>query len=630
MSAETPGRSGFRVTALRVIALLRPYRRLSGVGLLGLGSILLNVAAPWLLGHATNLIFAGVVGRRFPAGMSRAEAVEQLRRDDSALVHLIGSVKFVPGQGIDQHALSLTLLAALAAYVASGVFWMFQGRFTTRVVQRAVFALRRDVQAKLYRLPLSYFDTQPRGDILSRTTNDIDNLAQSMQQTISQITNSFLLLLGVLGMMFWISPSLAVIALVAVPLSMYLTKVVGRRAQIQFAQQWKTTGELNSHVEEAYSGYALIRVFGREQESLAAFRERNGELCRSSARAQFISGLIGPITTIIGNVSYVVVAVVGGFQLASGALSIGAVQAFVQYSRQFTQPLMAVANLSNLVQSGVASAERVFDLLDAPEEEATPATAVRPPSVRGLVRFESVSFRYHADQPLIDDLRLTVQPGRMVAIVGPTGAGKTTLVNLLMRFYDVTDGRITVDGRDIRDLDRDALRAAVGMVLQEAWLFGGTIRDNIAYGRTGATAEEVLAAARAAQADHFIRTLAEGYDTVIADEGTGVSAGERQLITIARAILADPAILVLDEATSSVDTRTELLIQEAMARLSRGRTTFVIAHRLSTIRSADVILMMKDGAIVERGTHDELLAAGGEYATLFAAQFAQPLAIADQ
>ena len=615
--AETP--AGFRQTSRRLVAMLRPYRRLAGVGAFGLGSIVLNVSGPWLLGRATNLIFAGYLGQRFPSGDTKEEIAERLRGEGAdVLAALVGTVDFVPGLGIDFRALGLTLLAVLAAYVGSGMFWIMQGRLTTNLVQRALFGLRQQVEAKLSRLPLSYFDQRTRGEVLSRTTNDIDNIAQGLQQTISQITNSLLLLVGVLGMMVWISPLLAAVALVAVPMSIYLTKVIGKRSQTQFAQQWKTAGDLNAHVDEVYTGYALVKMFGHEQESLAAFRTHNEQLYRSSTRAQFISGTIGPVTTLIGNVSYVLIAVIGGLQLASGALSVGAVQAFIQYSRQFTQPLMALANLSNLVQSAVASAERVFAFLDAPEETPSAATEERP--TRGRVCFEAVSFRYQDGRPLIENLSLVVEPGRSVAIVGPTGAGKTTLVNLLMRFYDVTAGRITIDGADIRDMDRDQLRSAIGIVTQDPWLFGGTIRENIAYGRDSATDDEIVAAARAAHVDHFVRTMSDGYDTMIDTEGGGVSAGERQLITIARALLADPVILVLDEATSSVDTRTELLIQQAMARLSAGRTSFVVAHRLSTIREADLILMMDGGAIVEQGTHNELLAAGGPYARMHAAQ----------
>ncbi|MGW0803348.1 ABC transporter ATP-binding protein [Nonomuraea sp. NPDC002799] len=632
----TPSGSGeppadFGRTALRLLGLLRPFRRLWGVAALGFASIVLNVCGPLLLGHATNLIFSGAIGQQFAPEATKADVVERLRQQgESVLVSLIGSVDFRPGQGIDFRALGLTLVAAFTVHVASGMFWILQGRHATGVVQHTVFRLRRDAAGKLGRLPVSYFDRRPRGEVLSRTTNDIDNVAQCMQQTLSQITNSSLLLLGVLAMMFWLSPLLAMVALVAIPLSILMTRVVGKRAQRQFARQWKATGELNAHVEEAYTAHDLVKVYGRERESAAAFAVRNEQLSRSAARAQFISGVIGPATTLIGNLSYVLIAVIGGLRLIAGGLSIGAVQAFVQYSRQFTQPLMGLANLSNLVQSGVASAERVFAFLDAEEE---PPSAARPAvvgEVRGRVAFESVSFRYDPDQPLIEDFSLTVEPGATVAIVGPTGAGKTTLVDLLLRFYEVTAGRITVDGVDIRDMDRDDLRSAIGMVPQEAWLFGGTIRENIAYGRPGAVSdEEISAAARVAHVDHLVRTLSQGYDAVIDDEGSGVSGGERQMITIARAIVANPAILVLDEATSSVDTRTELLVQQAMARAGQGRTSFVIAHRLSTIRDADLILMMGHGTIVEQGTHEELLAAKGPYARMYAAQFRQPLVAAD-
>jgi ATP-binding cassette subfamily B protein len=613
--------------------MIRPYRRLGAVAALGTASIALNVTGPLLLGRATDLIFAGMIGRQFPPGMTKAEVADQLREQgDGALVSLINTVDFVPGQGVDFAALSVVLLAAAAVYAASGAFWMAQGRYTTQLVQRTVFQLRQQVEEKLYRLPLSYFDVRPRGEVLSRATNDIDNVASSLQQTVSQITNSSLLLIGVVAMMFWISPLLSVVALVAVPLSMVMTKWIGKRAQANFSRQWKVTGQLSSHVDETYTGHAVVKAFGQEQASVEAFREQNQQLFEASARAQFISGVIGPTTTLIGNVSYVLVAVLGGLMIAAGNLSIGAVQAFVQYSRQFTQPLMALANLSNHVQSGVASAERVWEFLDEEEETAGPVTVAppgRPGRVRGEVRFESISFRYHSDRPLIEDLSLTVVPGGLVAIVGPTGAGKTTLVNLLMRFYDVTGGRITIDGVDSREMHRDYLRSQIGMVPQDAWLFRGTIRDNIAYGRADATDDDVVAAADAVKLDHVIRTLPHGYDSVVDGEGGSLSAGEQQLVTIARAIVAKPAILVLDEATSSVDTRTEFLIQQAMARLSEGRTSFVIAHRLSTIRDADLILMMSDGAIVERGTHAELVAADGAYARMYEAQFAQPVEVMD-
>ncbi|MGW7657964.1 ABC transporter ATP-binding protein, partial [Streptomyces tendae] len=480
-------------------------------------------------------------------------------------------------------------------------------------VQRAVFRLREDVEHKLARLPLAYFDKQSRGEMLSRATNDIDNIQQTLQQTLSQIMASLLTIVGVLSMMFWISPLLALVALITVPVSVWVTTRIGKRAQPQFVQQWKTTGKLNAHIEEMYTGHALVKVFGREKESAQAFREQNDKLYGAGFRAQFISGLIQPSMMFIGNLNYVLVAVVGGLRVASGALSIGDVQAFVQYSRQFSQPLTQVASMANMVQSGVASAERVFELLDAPEQSAEPVDARRPEAVRGQVAFEEVSFRYQPDTPLIDGLSLSVRPGQTVAIVGPTGAGKTTLVNLLMRFYEVTGGRITLDGVDIAEMSREELRSHIGMVLQDTWLFGGTIAENIAYGAEGASSERIVAAAKATYVDRFVRMLPDGYDTVIDEEGSNVSAGEKQLITIARAFLSEPSILVLDEATSSVDTRTEVLIQRAMASLRSGRTSFVIAHRLSTIRDADVILVMESGRIVEQGSHDALLAAGGAY-----------------
>ena len=533
---------------------------------------------------------------------------------------MVQRLDVTPGVGIDFSLLGEILLVALGLYVISSLLLWWQGYLLNAAVQRSIYRMRNEVQTKINRLPLSYFDRSPRGELLSRVTNDIDNISQALQQTLSQLLTSLLTVVGVVIMMFVVSPLLALIALITIPISVLVTGVIGKRAQKQFVAQWRTTGELNGHVEEAFTGQSLVKVFGRRAEVEEVFRQRNEGLYSSSFAAQFISGMIMPTMMFIGNLNYVIIAVVGGLRVASGTMNLGDVQAFIQYTRMFTQPLTQVASMANLLQSGVASAERVFEVLDAPEHEPDAAGALNP--VRGQVDFDHVAFSYTPDKPLITDLTLHVRPGQTVAIVGPTGAGKTTLVNLIMRFYELNSGRILLDDVDISAVPRAALRSQVGMVLQDTWLFHGTIRDNIAYGRPDASEDEIQAAAEACYVDRFVHSLPDGYETMIDEEGSNISAGEKQLVTIARAFLADPALLILDEATSSVDTRTEVLVQHAMAALRSERTSFVIAHRLSTIRDADVILVMESGSIVEQGSHHELLEARGAYWTLYNAQFA--------
>ncbi|MGK5738319.1 ABC transporter ATP-binding protein [Micromonospora sp. URMC 103] len=622
----------FGPSARRLLGRLRPQRLQLGVVIaLALVSVGLSVTGPKILGHATDLIFTGVIGRQIPPGVTTEQAVAAARAaGNDAYADMLARMNPVPGAGIDFTALGRVLLLALGLYLAASLLMWWQGWLLNGVVQRTVLKLRAEVEEKLNRLPLPYFDRQPRGELLSRVTNDIDNISQSLQQTLSQLLTSLLTVVGVLGFMFWISPLLALVALVAVPLSVLVTQRIAKRSQKQFIAQWTHTGELNGQIEEAFTGHELVKVFGRQREVEAAFTEKNDQLFKASFGAQFISGIIMPSMMFIGNLSYVAIAVVGGLRVASGTMSLGDVQAFIQYSRQFTQPLTQVASMANLLQSGVASAERVFAVLDAEEQSPDPAEPARVAQPHGRVEFEHVSFRYEPDKPLIDDLSLVAEPGHTVAIVGPTGAGKTTLVNLIMRFYELDAGRITLDGVDVTTMRRDDLRGRIGMVLQDTWLFGGTIRDNIAYGRPDATEEEILAAARATFVDRFVRSLPDGYDTVIDEEGSNVSAGEKQLITIARAFLAEPSLLILDEATSSVDTRTEVLLQRAMAALRSDRTSFVIAHRLSTIRDADLILMMEAGRIVEQGTHEQLLAAGGAYHRLYQSQFTSALTEPDE
>ncbi|HEY0117440.1 MAG TPA: ABC transporter ATP-binding protein [Cellulomonas sp.] len=619
----------------RLIGLLRPERaHLVWVFILGLLSVAAAVVGPKILGRGTNVIFEGLLGRTIakqlppgvdPSTVSIDQVTAQMRaQGQGQQADLIrGLPGIVIGKGVDFHRLATILIVVLAIYVVSSIFGWLQFRLTTRIVQNSARRLRDDIETKLGRLPLSYFDRQPRGELLSRVTNDIDNVSQTMQQTLSQLVTSVLTVVGVLIMMFTISWELSLVALVTVPLAIGIAGAIAKRSRPQFVAQWAHTGDLNAHIEEMFTGHALVTVFGRQRQSAKVFADRNGKLYDASFKAQAISGIIQPALGFISNLNYLVVAVVGGLKVASGTMTLGDVQAFIQYSRQFSQPITQIAAMANLLQSGVASAERVFELLDAQEQSADPVPAAKlAQPVKGRVEFEHVAFRYDEDTPLIGDLSLVAEPGHTIAIVGPTGAGKTTLVNLVMRFYEVNSGRITLDGVDTRTLTRDDLRSQMGMVLQDTWLYEGTIAENIAYGVDEATREEVVAAATATHVDRFVRTLPKGYDTKIDDEGGSLSAGEKQLLTIARAFLADPTILILDEATSSVDTRTEVLVQKGMNALREGRTSFVIAHRLSTIRDADLILVMEHGDIVEQGTHAELLTAGGAYARLYESQFA--------
>jgi ATP-binding cassette subfamily B protein len=619
----------------RLLGELRPDRLLIALVIaFGVVSVFFAVIGPKLLAEATNVIFDGVmgtqIGNQFPQtiGMTHDELVAAAQAAGAEVAEMVSSrPNVVPGEGIDFEQLALILGITTVIYALSSLFSWAQAYIMAGVTQRTVYRLRRRVDEKLGRLPLAYFDRESRGDILSRVTNDIDNISQTLQQSLTQLITSVLTVVGVLIMMLTISPLLAVISLLVVPAAMIITVVIAKRSQTQFAAQWERTGLLNGHVEEMHTGHAIVKLFGRQEEAIATFNEQNEALYQASYRAQFLSGLIHPAMQLVSNLNYVLICVIGGVRVANGQMSLGDVQAFIQYSRQFTMPIVQAASIVNILQSAVASAERVFELLDEAEEVPDPVVpAVLAEPAAGRVTLEDITFRYEPDKPLIDDLSLVVEPGQTVAIVGPTGAGKTTLVNLLLRFYDVQGGRITVDGIETRELTRDNLRRTFGMVLQDAWLFNGTIRENMVYGADGDVPEERFReAAAAAHVDHFVRTLPEGYETVLDDDATNVSAGEKQLLTIARAFLADPPVLILDEATSSVDTRTEVLIQRAMARLMHGRTSFVIAHRLSTIRDADLILVMNEGTIVEQGTHEELLAARGFYHELYASQFEEAL-----
>jgi len=596
--------------------------------MLGITSVTFMVLGPKILGNATNVLFNGIVGKRLPAGVTKAQAIAMLRSEGhNQIAAMISGMNVTPGVGVDVTRLGEILAVAALLYVLGAAFTYFQGFTMAGLTQRLMSEMRRDVESKLSRLPLRYFDSHPHGDVLSRVTNDIDNLTTSIQQGLSQLLTSVLTIVGVLGMMIWISPLLALVSVITIPAAMVVTFFIAKRSQVHFTAQWSQTGALNGLVEETHTGHELVQVFGRSDATVEEFSRRNRLLYVASFRAQFLSGVIQPTMQFIANINYVVIAVLGGYRVASGLLSLGAVTAFIQYSRQFTMPITQIASQMNMLQSGLASAERVFELLDAEEEEPDAVRGgVEPAHGPGSVRLDNVRFRYESDKPLIEGFSLDVAPGQTIAIVGPTGAGKTTIVNLLVRFYEIDGGHIFLNGVDYRDLTRDEVRGAFGMVLQDTWMFAGSIHDNIAFGRPGASNEDVIAAARAAYVDGFVRTLPEGYATILDEDASNLSSGQKQLLTIARAFLANQSILILDEATSNVDTRTEVLIQEAMARLRHGWTSFVIAHRLSTIRDADTIIVMDHGRIVEQGSHGELMEHRGLYFGLYNSQFTEATA----
>ncbi len=588
----------FKGTALRLLGYFRPQKyRLIIVLVTAIIGTTFNIVGPKILGLATTKLFDGLIAKF------------------TALQH------HLPAPGVDFGYIGMVLLILLGLYIISAIFLYIQQYVMAGVAQRMMYRLRREVDEKLSRLPLKYFDSRTHGETMSRAVNDMDNLSTTLQQSITQLITSAVTLLGVIVIMLLISPLLSLIVLLTLPLSVLVTTVIAKRSQNYFRTQQRALGDLNGHVEEMYTGHKIVKAFGREGQSVAEFNERNEKLYNAGWRAQFVSGIIMPLMRFIGNIGYVFVAVVGGIMVTQGTIAIGDVQAFIQYAQQFTQPITQLANFANVIQSAMASAERIFELLDEQEEvpEAEDAKVIEHPD--GSVEFDHVKFGYTPDNILMEDMNIDVQPGQMIAIVGPTGAGKTTLVNLLMRFYEVNSGVILVDGVNITEIKRGALRHMFGMVLQDTWLFNGTIRANIAYGREDATEEEIIRAAKAANADHFIRTLPDGYNTVLNEDATNISQGQKQLLTIARAFLADPEILILDEATSSVDSRTEMQIQRAMTELMKGRTSFVIAHRLSTIRDAELILVMNHGSIIEKGTHEELLAKNGFYADLYNSQF---------
>ena len=626
--AQPLGRSkDLRGTTRRLLARLHPERfKLALALVLGVTSVGFMVSGPQILGSATNVLFNGIIGKRLAPGTTKAQAIRQLREHgESQIAAMVSGMHLTPGVGVNIDELGRVLGLCALVYLAGAAFNYLQGFTMAGLTQRVMSNLRRDVEEKLSRLPLRYFDSHSHGDVLSRVTNDIDNLTTTIQQGLSQLITSFLTIAGVMGMMFWISPLLAVVSVVTIPLALVVTYLIAKRSQVQFGRQWERTGTLNGLVEETHTGHELVQVFGRSEATVAEFREQNTQLYEASFRAQFLSGIIQPSMQFIANINYVVIAVLGGYRVASGLLSLGAVTAFIQYSRQFTMPITQIASQMNLLQSGVASAERVFEFLDAEEEspnEDRDSPVALKASAAGHVTLENVCFRYEADEPLIEDFSLDVAAGDTVAIVGPTGAGKTTIVNLLVRFYEIDAGHILLGGVDYAELTRDEVRRAYAMVLQDTWMFAGSIGDNIRYGRPEASDDEVLEAAKAAHVDGFVRTLSDGYATLIDQDATNLSSGQKQLLTIARAFLANRSVLILDEATSNVDTRTEVLIQEAMASLRKGRTSFVIAHRLSTIRDANVIVVMDQGRIVEQGSHEVLMAKRGLYFDLYNSQFA--------
>jgi ABC-type multidrug transport system fused ATPase/permease subunit len=631
-----------RGAILRLVVLLRPeLPRLTAVVVLGIASVGLLIAGPWVLGDATNILFGGIISKRVPAGLTTAQAVAMLRaHHQDLLAHIFATTHIVPGTGVDFTRLGQVLGVAALMYLLSSLFGWAMGYVTAGIAVRTVYRLRQMASEKLGRLSLGFFDRYPHGDILSLATNDIGNVFTAFQDGLTPLLTSALTVVGLLGVMFWISPVLAPISLVTILLSVPVTSLIARRSKREFVAQWAQTGRLNGLVEETHTGHALVRAFGQRRKMIEEFGQQNGRLYKASFRAQLLSGTILPAILFIGNLNFVIIAVPSGYQVATGVLTLGAAQALVLYSRRFTVPVAQIAGQMNILQSGLVSAERVFEFLDVPEEvdaitsapvngvangaprEGVTLTELAPAASR--VELDHVCFRYDPGTPLIEDFTLTVNPGQTIAIVGPTGAGKTTIVNLLMRFYEIGSGRILLDGVDYRRLSRDQVRRKFGMVLQDTWLFGGTIHDNIAYGREGASDDEVVAAAQAAYVDDFVRTLPDGYATVLEGDASSISAGQKQLLTIARAFLADPGILILDEATSNIDTRTEVLIQDAMTRLRSGRTSFVIAHRLSTIRNADVIVVMDGGRIVEQGTHDQLLRRHGFYYDLYNSQFSGP------